>query len=95
MDRMYWNGIVRPLQILEGALRFIRQQRKAQVLPTNAVEPMTRALVQALEQFVKNHQIPLVTFEKGQRKDEVAAELRATFPQRKGVVFVGKAPRMV
>ena len=91
IDRMYLNVIVGRLQILEGALRFIRQQRKAQVLSTNAVEPMTRAFVQAIEQFVKENQIPLITFEKGQRKDEVAARLRAKYPHREGVVFVGKA----
>jgi hypothetical protein len=91
MDRMYLNVIVGRLQILEGALHFIRQQRKAKVLSTNAVEPMTRAFVQAIEQFVKDHQIPLITFEKGQRKDEVAAQLRAKFALREGVVFVGKA----
>jgi len=91
IDRMYLNVIVRRLQILEGALHFIRHQRKAKVLSTNAVEPMTRAFVQAIEQFVKDHQIPLITFEKGQRKDEVAAQLRAQFAPREGVVFVGKA----
>jgi hypothetical protein len=91
IDRMYLNVIVGRLQILEGALHFIRHQRKAKVLSTNAVEPMTRAFVQAIEQFVKDHQIPLITFEKGQRKDEVAAELRAKFAPREGVVFVGKA----
>ena len=52
---------------------------------------MTRAFVQAIEQFVKENQIPLVTFEKGQRKDDVAAKLRAKYPHREGVVFVGKA----
>jgi DNA-binding HxlR family transcriptional regulator len=88
---MYLNVIVGRLQILEGALHFIRHQRKAKVLSTNAVEPMTRAFVQAIEQFVKDHQIPLITFEKGQRKDEVAAALRAKFALREGVVFVGKA----
>jgi hypothetical protein len=35
IDRMYLNVIVGRLQILEGALRFIRQQRKDQVLSTN------------------------------------------------------------
>src|ERR1051326_1562881 len=91
IDRMYLNVIVGRLQILEGALRFIRQQKKAKVLSTNAVEPMTRAVVAGIEQFVKDHQIPLITFQKGQRKDEVAAELRAKFAQRDGVIFVGKA----
>jgi hypothetical protein len=77
IDRMYLNAIVPRLQIVEGALRFIRQQRKAQVASTNAVEPMTRAFVQAIEQFVEQQGIPMVSFQKGQRKD--------------GVVFVGKA----
>src|SRR5712675_518770 len=63
IDRMYLNVFVGRLQILEGALRFIRQQRKAQVLSTNAVEPMTRAFVQTIEQFVKENEIPLITFE--------------------------------
>src|SRR5215469_11052960 len=91
IDRMYLNIIVRRLQILEGALHFIRHQRKAQVLSTSAVEPMTRAFVAAIEQFAKHNQIPIVTFEKGRRKDEVAAELRAQCPHREGVVFIGKA----
>jgi hypothetical protein len=91
IDRMYLNVIVRRLQILEGALRFIRQQRKAKVLSTNAVEPMTRAFVQAIEQFAKQNQIPVIYFEKGQRKEAVAAELRAKYPHREGVVFIGKA----
>jgi hypothetical protein len=91
IDRMYLNVFVGRLQILQGALRFIRQQRKAKVLSTNAVEPMTRAFVQAIERFAKDNQIPLLTFEKGQRKDQVAAEFRAQFPHREGVVFIGKA----
>ncbi len=91
IDRMYLNVIVRRLQILEGALHFIRHQRKAKVLSTNAVEPMTRAFVQAIERFAEQNQIPMVTFEKGRRKDEIAAELRAQYPHREGVVFIGKA----
>jgi hypothetical protein len=88
---MYLNVIVGRLQILEGALHFIRQQRKAKVLSTTAVEPMTRAFVQSIEKFAQQHEIPLINFEKGRRKDEIAAELRAKYPQRDGVVFIGKA----
>jgi hypothetical protein len=91
IDRMYLNAIVPRLQIVEGALRFIRQQRGARVASTNAVEPMTRSFVEAIERFVRQHQIPMVNFQKGQRKDELAAQMRARFPQRDGVVFVGKA----
>ena len=89
IDRMYLNVFVGRLQILEGALHFIRHQRQAKVLSTKAVEPRTRAFVQAIEPFVQDQQTPLITFEKGRRKDEVAAELRAKYPHREGVVFVG------
>jgi hypothetical protein len=41
---------------------------------------MTRAFVKAIEQFIQQHPIPLVTFEKGQRKDDVAARFREKFP---------------
>jgi hypothetical protein len=91
IDRLYLNAIVPRLQIVEGALRFIRQQRKAKVASTNAVEPMSRVFVQAIERFVEQQGIPMVSFQKGQRKDELAAQMRAKFPQRDGVVFVGKA----
>ena len=63
IDRMYLNAIVPRLQIVEGALRFIRQQRRAKVASTNAVEPMTRNFVQAIEQFVREHQIPMMSFQ--------------------------------
>jgi hypothetical protein len=91
IDRMYLNAIVPRLQIVEGALRFIRQQRRAKVASTNAVEPMTRNFVEAIEQFVRQHQIPMISFQKGQRKDQLAAEMRVRFPLRDGVIFVGKA----
>jgi hypothetical protein len=91
IDRMYLNVIVGRLQILEGALRFLRVQREAKVLSTKVVEPMTRAFVQAIEQFATDCQIPMINFEKGQRKDVVAAGFRAKYPNREGVVFIGKA----
>jgi hypothetical protein len=50
IDRIYLNAIVPRLQIVEGALRFIRQQRGAKVASTNAVEPLTRKFVEAIEQ---------------------------------------------
>src|SRR5215469_11941200 len=92
IDRMYLNVIVGRLQILEGALRFIRQQRQAQVLSPNAVEPMTRAFVQAIEQFVRENRIPLMVFEKRQRKDDVAAQLRARYPHRRRRHFRRQSP---
>jgi hypothetical protein len=91
IDRMYLNAYVPRLQTVEGVLGFIRLHRGHKVPSTAMVEPITRAFVQAIEQFVADQQIPLITFEKGERKDDVAARLRRTFKAEEGVVFVGKA----
>jgi hypothetical protein len=55
------------------------------------VAPMTERFVQAIEQFVTTEGVDLVTFEKGQRKDDVAQEYLARFTGEEGVLFVGKA----
>ena len=52
---------------------------------------MTRAFVQSIERFVAEHRIPMVQFLKGQRKEDVAAQMRARHPVTDGGVFVRKA----
>ena len=91
IDRMYLNVFVPRLQIVEGALRFIKQQRRSKVLSTSAVEPMTRGFIRAIEQFAESNEIPVVHFEKGQRKDDIATQRRSEFRKPEGVVFIGKA----
>ena len=91
IDRMYLNVYVPGLQYEHGIIRFFRDHR-GQPLPSAALmSPMTRAFVAALEGFVAQHGIPLVQFEKGQRKDTVMAEHLRRFRCEEGVVFVGKA----
>jgi hypothetical protein len=91
IDRMYLNVYVPGLQYEGGIVRFFREHR-GQPLPSAALmSPMTRGFVAALEDFVARHDIPVVQFEKGQRKDTVMAEHLRRFARDEGVVFVGKA----
>ena len=91
IDRMYLNVYVPGLQYELGIVRFFREHR-GQPLPSAALmSPMTRTFVAALEDFMARHEIPLVQFEKGQRKDTVMAEHLRRFGREEGVVFVGKA----
>jgi hypothetical protein len=56
--------------------------------------PISLAFVAAIERFVRAHGVPLITFSKGQRKDDVAKEHLARFTaagKTDGVLFVGKA----
>ena len=52
---------------------------------------MTQSFVAAIEHFAAEHQIPLIQFDKGQRKEEVMAEQLRHFDQEEGVVFLGRA----
>ncbi|HKD09146.1 MAG TPA: hypothetical protein VKB79_24800 [Bryobacteraceae bacterium] len=91
IDRMYLNAYVPRLQTVEGVLGFIRQHRGHRVASTAMVEAITRAFVSAIDRFVAENDIPVVNFEKGQRKDDVAARFRTAFKGEEGVLFVGKA----
>jgi hypothetical protein len=91
IDRMYLNVYVPVLQAVEGVLKFIRIHRGHPVASTAMVEPITRRFVESIERYVRDNNIPMITFEKGQRKDEIANQRRAAFTQEEGVVFVGKA----
>jgi hypothetical protein len=55
------------------------------------MDPITKAFIAQTEQFAKQEKVPIVPFEKGQRKDDVAAEYRKRFTGREGVLFIGKA----
>jgi hypothetical protein len=91
IDRMYLNVYVPVLQAVEGVLKFIRIHRGHPVASTAMVEPITRRFVESIERYVRDNHIPMITFEKGQRKDDIANQRRAAFTQNEGVVFVGKA----
>jgi hypothetical protein len=91
IDRMYLNVYVPRLQSELGVVGFFREHR-GQPLPSAALmSPMSRNFVARLESFVARHEIPLVQFRKGERKDAVMAEHLRKFHRTEGVVFVGKA----
>ena len=91
IDRMYLNAYVPSLQTGGGFVWFVKTQLGARVPSTMMVAPMSQRFVEAIERFVETAGIDLVTFEKGQRKDDVAQQYLARFEGEEGVLFVGKA----
>ncbi len=91
IDRMYLNAYVPSLQTGGGFAFFVKNQLGARVPSTMLVAPMSQQFVDAIERFVETEGIDLVTFAKGQRKDDVAQEYLARFEGEEGVLFVGKA----
>ena len=91
IDRMYLNAYVPSLQTGGGVVYFLKTQLGVRVPSTVMVAPMSQRFVEAIERFVKTEGVDLITFEKGQRKDDVAQQYLATFEGDEGVLFVGKA----
>src|SRR3989454_1580241 len=91
IDRMYLNAYVPSLQTGAGLVYFLKTQLGVRVPSTVMVAPISERFVDGLERFVEMEGIDLVTFEKGQRKDDVAQQYLAAFDGDEGVLFIGKA----
>src|SRR2546427_10238476 len=91
IDRMYLSVYVPGLQYESGVAAFFRAHRGQLFASSALMAPMSQAFVAAIEAFVAEHALPLISFEKGQRKDAVMAQHLARFPGDEGLLFVGKA----
>jgi hypothetical protein len=61
------------------------------IASTALVAPATRQVVSDICDFAAAHDVPLIRFAKGQRKDDVMAARLAGFTGREGIVFIGVA----
>jgi hypothetical protein len=95
IDRMYLNVYVPQLQHERGVVAFFRYHRGQTFASSALMAPLSQAFVTAITTFVQAHDLPLITFQKGQRKDNMAAEYLARFQLAEGVLFVGKAQEKI
>lgn len=91
IDRMYLNGYVPRLQSEGGFVTFVRKQLGLPIASTVAVAPMTREFVRKIETFAEEQQVEIISFEKGQRKDDVMKRYLAKSSGTEGILFIGKA----
>ena len=95
IDRMYLNVYQPKLQAEKQAACFFRFHRGQPVASSVPMGVMSNAFLRRIDAFVEEHNIPVVQFRKGQRKDDVAAEHRARFQANEGILFLGKAQEKV
>ena len=50
---------------------------------------MTESYRKTVKDFAKQQEIPMIQFERGQRKDDIAARYRKQFAGHEGVYLVG------
>jgi hypothetical protein len=91
IDRMYFNVYVPTLQTDRGVACFWRFHRGHRFASSVLMDPMSKEFLAKLEAYARQHHVPILTFAKGQRKDDVAQEHLARFRRAEGVMFIGKA----
>jgi hypothetical protein len=91
IDRMYLNAYIPRLTSENGIAWFFRGHLGHRFASTKEASPMTARFVAAIGQFQMGHDLDLVHFQKGQRKDDVFKSRLKKFRKTEGVVFIGVA----
>src|SRR6266496_1889163 len=91
IDRLYCNLYVPQLQHVNGVVGFFRGHRGMPFASSALMDPISKDFVAGIHRFCRDHDVPMVDFVKGQRKDDVAHEYLARFTGEEGVLFVGRA----
>ena len=95
MDRLYLNVYQPKLQLEHQVFFFQREQRGQKVISSNCFAEMTKAFIKSIEKYAQYHKVPIISFERKQRKEELAADYRSRFSGTEGVLFIGKAQEKV
>jgi hypothetical protein len=72
LDRIFLQAYVPKLQAVGQVCQFLRWQRGFRIPSSAAFGKIGEAYVQAIHRFAEDRKIPVVHFEKGQKKEEVA-----------------------
>ena len=91
VDRVYLNGYVKYLQMPGGVVNFIREQKGWPIPSPQMLRRMSTAFREAVKRFAAEQGLEIVTFEKGDDKQEIALRHLAHFEGQSGVVLIGKA----
>jgi hypothetical protein len=91
IDRLYLNGYVPRLQTSGQVCVFLENHLGNRIASPAAIRPNHDRFVQDVVAFANRHLVPIVQFERRQRKDDLAARYRSRFQADEGVVFIGIA----
>jgi hypothetical protein len=91
LDRLYLHAYMPKLQTSGGLCYFLRDHLGHPIPSPALFAPMLDRFVGAIKTYAATHATPLITFERGQRKDDIVAAHRAQRPMVDGVVVIGVA----
>src|SRR5215831_11960791 len=91
IDRLYLNGYLPSLATGGGLIRFLTEHLGKPIPSPVRLGQITQSWVEGVKRWTSQQGIPLIQFQHGERKDEVAQRLRQQRRVRDQVVFLGVA----
>jgi hypothetical protein len=91
LDRLYLSGYVPSLATGGGLIGFLTAHLGKFIPSPVVLHKITQSWVEAVKRQASEQGIPLIHFQHGERKDEVAQRLRRQRGVRDQVVFIGMA----
>ena len=91
VDGMYLNVYVPLLQAGAGVAHFFRKMHGRPVPSSALMAPMTQRFVEAIKRYAEHNRIDIVSFRRGERKDERTREYLRTWAGGEGVLYIGRA----
>jgi hypothetical protein len=91
LDRLYLHAYLPKLQTSGGLCYFLRDHLGHPIPSPALFTPMLDRFVGAIKTYATTQDVPLIAFERGQRKDDVVATHRVRRPIADGVVVIGVA----
>jgi hypothetical protein len=95
LDRVYLNVYQPQLQTPRAVFPFLRDHYGQGAVSSHQMKEISERFLRGIHRFADEQDIPVISFEKGQRKEDVAAEYLAQSSAPEGVLFIGKSQEKV
>jgi len=95
LDRVYLNVYQPKLQTPRAVFHFLRDHYGEGAVSSHKMKAITEHFLRSIDNYAREHHVPVISFEKGQREEVLAAKYLTTFSATAGVLFIGNAQEKV
>lgn len=92
---MYINGYIPHLQTEGGIANFFRHHRGKPFASSVLMNEISTQFVASIERFAEEHKIPLISFARKAKKEDIAKQYLASCTTEEAVLFIGKIQEKV
>jgi len=95
LDRVYLNLYQPKLQTPRSVFYFLREFHGQGAVSSRQMKTITDRFLTDIRHYAQRHNVPLICFEKKQRKEDIAAQYLRQSDGSEGILFIGKAQEKV